>query len=207
LATSIPLFGSLFLDLKTFMAPAMSTCRALVEKVQVEKRNFAVSLVISFAISLVLSIIVTLALVYDLGVNSMNGWFFDSFPNANLFPTINNYADNAKTFQNVSWDQVGWTSLGGLMMGGILFARRILFWFPHPIGLILFLNPIAHRWWFSFFIAWLCKTFAVKYCKPDTYRNMKLVFMGLFIGELIVVAITAFVMLTFGKNMGITMNR
>jgi hypothetical protein len=207
LASSIPLFGAVFLDLKTFMAPAFSTCRALVEKVQAEKRNFVVSLILSFAVSIVLSIIVTLALVYDLGVNSMNGWFFDSFPNNNLFPTINNYADNFDTFQKVSWEQVGWTSFGGLMMGGILLARRVLFWFPHPIGLILFINPIAHRWWFSFFIAWLCKTFAVKYCKPKTYQSAKLFFMGLFIGELVVVAIAAIVMLTLGKNMGVTMNR
>jgi hypothetical protein len=42
LATAIPLFGSLFIDLKTFMASAMSTCRALAEKVKIEKGNFPV---------------------------------------------------------------------------------------------------------------------------------------------------------------------
>ena len=65
--------------------------------------------------------------------------------------------------------------------------RRALFWFPHPIGYIMLVNPLMARLWFSFFFGWICKKLVVKYGGKATFDSVRLVFIGHIVGELVAI--------------------
>lgn len=206
-APALPLYSSLFLDVKTFIAPTMMTAKNIAHRSKIPLKLFPIILFTGFALTLAISICTSLALLYDMGVGNMNSWFFNGLPNQYVFKNINVLLDNPEGTASFSTSQVIWTGVGGLCMGGILYCRTFLFWFPHPIGLLMYLNPLVRAYWFSFFLAWLFKSYAVKYCRPSTNQQLKYAFIGLILGELFIVALSTFVALADMGNMGITLNR
>lgn len=206
LAAIYPIYSVFFLDPKTFMAPAMMTVKALSDRLNAGRRPFAVAIAISFGVAFCTSVLVSLALVYDLGLPNMYSWFYRSFPTG-VYDGVNHVADGMKHYTSMDLPQTAWTFVGGATMTALLFARRLFFWVPHPLGMMLMMSPVTETHWFSFLLAWMFKSLAVRYSKPDTYRNLKLGFMGLFVGELVAVAIAALVAISGLGNMGLTLNR
>jgi hypothetical protein len=100
-----------------------------------------------------------------------------------------------------------WILTGGLMMAALLFFRRTSFWLPHPIGLIMLINPLMRAYWFSILIGWLAKTLVTRYGNRNTYINVRPLFVGLIVGELLIV--TASLILSYFLNLrtGIDLNR
>lgn len=206
-AAAMPLLGSFFMDVKTFIAPTMMTAKNLSHRSGVSKGAFASSLIVCLVFSLLISILTTLAMLYDLGSNSMQNWFMNGLPHNYLFKNSNMILNNPEVMTAFNASEVIWTGVGAVSMGVILYLRTFLFWFPHPIGLLMVANPLVGAYWFSFFLAWLFKTFSVKYCKPKTNKLLKNVFIGLIIGELLVVVISSIVNMAGLGNMLIDLNR
>ena len=89
-------------------------------------------------------------------------------------------------------DTVGakwWLLTGALLMVALLYFRRHVFWLPHPIGLMMLVNPMMTYYFFSIFIGWLCKSLVSKYGNKDVYRRFRYLFIGLIIGEIIAVGL------------------
>ena len=83
-----------------------------------------------------------------------------------------------------------------------------LFWFPHPIGFIMLINPLMTQLWFSFFLGWLFKKITVKYGGKATFDRVRDVFIGLILGELMAIFFWGAMSLILGvKVSGITLNR
>lgn len=82
------------------------------------------------------------------------------------------------------WDKVTWLGIGGAMMGLFLFLRTRLFWWPHPVGYVMWLNmqPI-YSMWFSYFLGWLIKSLILKFGGMRMYASGRRFFVGLVIGE------------------------
>jgi len=71
------------------------------------------------------------------------------------------------------------------------------------------INPLIHYLWFSFFIGWVCKKIVVQYGGKPSFDKVRLVMMGLIVGELVAIFIAgAITLLPFDVQVrGIDLNR
>ena len=103
--------------------------------------------------------------------------------------------------------ETGWLCAGAVLMGLLLYFRQFFFWLPHPIGLIMLVNPIMSVYWFSILIGWLAKYVVTKYGNKDAYTHMRNLFIGLILGELLLVVVSMVLSVWMGKDLGISLNR
>jgi len=143
-------------------------------------------------------------IVDDAGADAMSGWFYTAFPK-NTFTLIGNIS---KVPPMVSPSARGWLIFGALLMGALLYFRQNNFWLPHPIGLIMLINPLMASYWFSIFLGWLAKSLVTKYANKETYAKVRGLFIGLIVGEFLIVMLALIVATIFDCNTGnITLNR
>ena len=69
-------------------------------------------------------------------------------------------------------------------MSLLLYFRQKSSWIPHPIGLVMLINPVMFGFWGSIFIGWIFKSLASKYCTKDQYHSIRFFFIGLIVGHL-----------------------
>ena len=115
----------------------------------------------------------------------MQSWFYTSFPRS-LFGKI---SDISQVPPTAAPAEAVWTGAGALAMAALLYFRQTLFWLPHPIGMIMLVNPIMGAYWFSILLGWLAKSLVTKYGSKNAYVKARSLFIGLIIGELLMVVI------------------
>ena len=72
----------------------------------------------------------------------------------------------------------------------------------------MLINPLTANLWFSFLLGWLSKTMVVKYGGKVTFDKVRLIFIGLIIGEIMAVFIWSMIAISFDVPIGkVTMNR
>ncbi|MDP7130628.1 MAG: hypothetical protein QF437_09075, partial [Planctomycetota bacterium] len=158
---------------------------------------------IGIGVAIVVSVISHLILAYSSGADGMQNWFYTSFPRG-MFKKIVGIAKSQPV------DNAGgafWLAFGGSMMAGLLYLRQFYFWLPHPIGMIMLVNPIMGAYWFSIFLGWLAKSLITKYGNKETYRVVRSSFVGLIVGELIIIVLAMIVSVWTGSGIGIDLNR
>ena len=92
-------------------------------------------------------------------------------------------------------------------MALLLLLRQSFFWMPHPIGLVMLVNPIMGAYWFSIMLGWLCKMVVTRYGNKDTYLRVRPVFIGLIAGELLMIVIGMLVAYWLEVPMPISLDR
>jgi hypothetical protein len=92
-------------------------------------------------------------------------------------------------------------------MALLLYLRRFLFWLPHPIGLVMLVSPQMAAYWFSIFLGWIAKSLVTKYGNKETYATVRCLFLGLIVGELLMVALAMLVSSRLGIAIPIDLNR
>ena len=100
-----------------------------------------------------------------------------------------------------------WLGFGAVGMAALLYLRQSFFWLPHPIGMIMLVNPIMGTYWFSIFLGWLFKRLVTKYGSKEAYVKARTLFMGLIVGELLVVILAMIVSCKTGLTIPIDLNR
>lgn len=174
-------YSIMFLDIKTFIAPAMANALKIRDDAGMGRLRFHVGIAAGILIAMVVAILTHVILGYHQGADTMHGWFYSDFPKQ-VFDTIKTMAITEPT------DSAGgkwWLLSGGIIMALLIYFRQRVFWLPHPIGLIMFVNPLMGIYWFSIFLGWVFKTAVTKYGNKATYANMRMLFIGLIVGELI----------------------
>jgi hypothetical protein len=79
-----------------------------------------------------------------------------------------------------------WLAVGALVIYGLIVARSYFAWFPlHPVGFIMWTPYVMHAMWFSIFVGWLAKVLIMKYGGTDTYRKVLPGFLGLALGDVV----------------------
>jgi hypothetical protein len=201
----VVIISVMFWDLKCFIAPTMINAKFIAEKEHLPKYTFAITLFWGIILTLAVSTVFSLLLVYDQGISSMNQWFFQSFPPStlNLTSALVNTGHTLDKAELTS----GWFIIGSAMCGSLFYLRQFFFWAPHPIGLVMYVCRIANNYWFSFFLAWLFKGAAIKYCNHNTYKIIRALFIGLILGELTAIAISYVLGFMGFENMYLTLNR
>lgn len=109
---------------------------------------------------------------------------------------ISEYPQSARR----DWTQIGWIGGGGVLLSLTLVVRKFFFWFPHPIGFVMWMGPYPLVClWFSFFLGWLIKLAIVKFGGAQVYLNTKRFFIGIVVGEACATVIWKLVAACFGN--------
>lgn len=196
-------YSVLFLDIKTFIAPAMANSIKIRDDLRMKRGRFHLSIILGIGIALIASIATHIMLGYDKGGDAMSNWFYSSFPRG----LYNQIASMTKTMPVDNQGGLAWLIVGAVAMTGLLFFRQHFFWLPHPIGLIMLVNPIMRTYWFSIMVGWMAKVLVTKYGNSDSYRHARSAFIGLIIGELTLVILALLVTVWTGKHIPIDLNR
>ncbi|MFO7870022.1 MAG: DUF6785 family protein [Kiritimatiellia bacterium] len=169
-----------FWDIKAFIAPAMANALKVRDNVKMGRLRFHTAVAFGILAATVVAIATHIILGYKNGADGMHGWFY-STALTDIFSEIKNMAQSEPT------DVAGgkyWLLTGVIVMGALIFLRQRVFWLPHPIGLIMWVNPLMWQYWFSILLGWLFKTMVSKYGDNRTYAQFRAMFIGLILGEL-----------------------
>lgn len=180
LAPMMQAHSSLFFDMKCFIGPSIMNSFKMEEETRAQRWKFHGIVIAGILVTVAAGFVTLLYLVYGLGANRSINWFFTSGPNAFLNGTTRLIADGGET-PWLWWFfalGAGWAVLSLLM-------RQKFFWWLHPIGLVMLMNPLTRAYWLSFFVGWLCKKAAVSYGGRHTFARLRPLFIGLIFGELL----------------------
>ena len=174
-------YSIMFLDIKTFIAPAMANSLKIRDDAGMERFRFHFAIAVGILIAMAVAIVTHIVIGYHQGADAMHGWFYGGFPKG-VFDNIKEMSITHPTdSQGARW----WLLTGALAMGALLYFRQVVFWLPHPIGMIMLVNPIMGTYWFSIFLGWFFKTGVSKYGNKETYDKARMLFVGLIVGELL----------------------
>ena len=192
-APLVVFYSILFLDVKTFIAPAMANSIKIRDSLRMGRLRFHIGITVAILGALVVALLTHVILGYDRGGNHMHGWFYGGFPKQ-IFDTIKTMSvTNPVDVSGARW----WLLTGAAVMGVLIYFRQRVFWLPHPIGLIMWVNPIMRTYWFSIFLGWVFKSMITKYGNKDSYAKARIFFLGLMLGEILMCLI----------GVGISLNR
>ena len=202
-APFIAYYSILFQDIKTFIAPAMANGLKIRDDLKMSRKRYHLAVAIGIAVACTVAIGTAVMMCYASGADAMHNWFYNQFPKS-LFDHVANISRVPPT---ATPEGRFYVAFGAGLMAVLLYFRQSFFWLPHPIGLIMLVNPLMNAYWSSILIGWLAKSLVTKYGNKDTYAKVRGGFIGLIVGELVVVAIAMFVSLHMQRNLGIDLNR
>lgn len=197
-------YSLLFMDIKTFIAPAMANSLKLREDFRMRRGVFHLVVFLAIGVSAVTAVVFSLMMAYSPGgADSMHNWFYKGLPQW-TFDTLRSMLKDAP---HVSESARAWTMVGASAMALLMYFRQSMFWLPHPIGLVMFVNPIMGAYWFSIFLGWLANVAVTKYGNKNSFHQAKGFFIGLIIGELLMVALSFVLVMVWEIGTPIDLNR
>ena len=196
--------GILFLDIKVFIAPAMANALKLRDDFKMRRGVFHLAIAVAIIIAGVTAVITSLMMCYAGGADSMSYWFYSGLPRSAMLNAARNMVRDAPSSSPSS---MMWISIGAVIMSALLYFRQFIFWLPHPIGMIMLVNPLMRSYWFSILLGWMCNVAVTKYGNKETYHRARGFFIGLIIGELLIVILCTFVCMMTGQEIVIDLNR
>lgn len=202
-APLLPIYSIFFMDMKAFAAPNFLNAAKLQKDNGKGRRMFHTTIIVCVVLTAIFSLALIIFLSHLRGAQQMSQWYFSRAPIGTLNAAKGFVLDTAQAFSmNGAWVMIGaaWLCLS-------LWLRKSLFWFPHPIGFILLLNPLLASIWFSFLIGWIFKKITVKYGGKSTFDLLRPAFIGLIFGELAAIALWLVLGMALGFPPGIDLNR
>ncbi len=134
-------------------------------------------------VSFVVSWTTCVRLGYQNGGLQLNSWYW-KHGNGDWTMNFVNVVQQAP--QNTPW--INWlcVAIGAVATYGIVWMRGHYAWFPlHPIGYLMWGNYPSAIFWGSIFTGWLCKITITRYGGPDSYRKILPLFLGLILGDVV----------------------
>ena len=208
----LPVYWVLYLDVKAFAGSNILNAAKMEQDTAGDandkaarhsRRIYHLNLILTIAFVAIGSVLLLLVLTHVNGGYQMNRWFFNGGP-PSMFDRAVSIATSEPAMQ---WGNAMWYGIGAGYLLLSLRLRRTLFWWPHPIGLVMLCNPLMAQLWFSFFIGWICKRTVVKYGGKATFDKARGMFLGLIIGEIIAVLAWTLLGITTELTPNLTLNR
>jgi len=200
----VTVYSVLFLDIKTYIAPAILNSFKMQEETRASRRMFHLVVTVCIVVTVVVSSAFVIYLCYLKGADRMSG-FFTSASRYVMEKTqrLGGGEVEATSEWNWLWYLIG----GGWVVLSVLMRRRF-FWWLHPIGFVMLANPLTTSLWFNFFLGWICKKLAVKYGGRHQFARVRPLFIGLIFGELMAVFVWAILKQTLElEKVAISINR
>ena len=192
----------LFHDLRGFIVPSMATSLKIGNDMKMRRLRFHLSMTLAIVAAAVVAVITYIVIAYDKGQAAMNQ-DLAHMPQGAFGRFAAMVRDTPVDTTACFW----WLFFGAGVMAALLFLRRFVFWLPHPIGLIMFVNPVSMRsFWFSLMLGWGAKSLVSKYGNKDVYIRLRAFFVGLIVGELLLVVV-AMLLSYAGLQVHLDLNR
>lgn len=196
-------YGIMFLDIKAFIAPQMANALKIRDDFKMRRGVFHLAIALAIVAATLSAIAAILMLAYAHGADTMNSWFHTNMPK-NFFGNFNGMIKNPPVSSPTS---ALWLTVGAIVMAVLLYLRQFLFWLPHPLGMVMFVNPAMPYYWFSILLGWMGNVLVTKHGNKDAYRRACGFFIGLIVGELVIVILGMIISMLTGISIRIDLNR
>ena len=182
---------SLTLDLREFMMPYVMNGLKAGEEVRLRRRPLLLAMATAMVLAVLLSYYSVLQLCYRQGaINLMAGASGHVRQLASIL---------AGPQTGTDWTNTGFIMLGGLFLLLLVWMRNLFVWWPlHPIGYTMFSSWATFQLWFSIMLGWAVKYGVLKYGGLKVYRQIRPVFLGLVLGEVVCAGIWMIISLIAG---------
>lgn len=186
LAPIMPIYSIFFIQIKTLIAPSLLNSAKMYQDQKRDHLMYHMNIIIAIFVSVLFSIGFAIFWSHIGGAQSMSAHLYSNGPRG-IITTANMMLQEEYTALTMDFSTMGWYFAGATLIIFSIFTRQRYFWFPHPIGLVMLMNPMMHQIWFGFFIGWIFKKTAIKYGGKPTYDKLHAFFIGLIMGELIAI--------------------
>ncbi len=174
------LVDGFIVDLKAFIAPTMANALKIREQIRVPRHHFHLAIWAAIVVTTLVSVVTLIILSYQHGADNLQEWLNTATPKW-AFGGVKGVIESSGV---VKASDRGWLLGGAALMGLLLFSRRRVFGVPHPIGLLMLMNPNMFGFWASIMIGGTIKSLVSKYCTQEQYIAIRRFFIGLVLGHL-----------------------
>ena len=183
-ASSLPaagtIQGALMTDLRGFIMPSFIQGFKLAHDRKIALKPLLVLMLACSLITMAMGVYMNVRMGYETGGLSLDPWTAGA---ASRLPA-DSTANLVKGVKDASYWNLGWVGLGIALTYGMMLARSRFAWFPlHPIGLLISQSYPIGQIWFSVFLGWLFKVLITKFGGTDSYRKGVPLFLGLALGD------------------------
>lgn len=191
--------GHILSHFKGLFLPALSHAGRLAENVRGNRRNLMMAIGLGFIVSLAVCVTLTLYLGYRDGAYNFNSWEIVRAGEGHFKGTATWVKDGLTKEPSLPVyvehpDYTAFFGIGGGVMALLIYLRYRFVWWPlHPVGMAISGSYLARRTSFTIFMAWLIKLVMLKVGGPSVYRKSRPFFIGLLVGYILGVALSAFI--------------
>ena len=176
-----------FTDAKSLAMASMAHCSWITAAIKGRKRMVAIALVLAGIAAAVSSVAFTLYLGYETGAYNFRAFEFRTHPRI-----FDYWIRQMQTFNPPDWKRIGFFGFGAAGMALLTFLRYRVSWWPlHPVGFAIMETQAVRGTIFTIFLVWLCKLLILQIGGIALYRKGQPLFLGILVGFILGVAISA----------------
>jgi hypothetical protein len=169
----------LFLDLRESLMPALLHARKVTDGVR-NNRMVAIAILLTLAAGVAASFVAMLSVAYKFGMRDLQmDWstrttvaVYENIVSLIGSPTEPNH-----------WLLIFITAGAAVMLVLVVCYHQFYWWPIHPIGYLTAYSSAMWTLWFSFFVGWLCNVLCMRYGGTTLFKNSRMFFIGLIIGD------------------------
>jgi hypothetical protein len=169
----------LFLDLRESLMPGLLHARKVTDGVR-NNRKVAIAMMLALVAGVAASFTAMLAVAYKFGVRELDmDWA--SRTTVAVYENIFSLVESPAEPRN--WVLI-FIACGAAVMLALVVCYHRFYWWPiHPIGYLTAYSSAMWTLWFSFFVGWACNALCMRYGGTALFKNLRLFFIGLIIGD------------------------
>ena len=169
----------LFLDLRESLMPALLHTRKVTDGVR-NNRMVAAAIALTLVAGVAVSFVAMLSISYKFGMRDLQmDWATRTTVSVyeDIFSLIESPADPGRWVLN-------FIAVGAALMLVLVVCYHRFYWWPiHPIGYLTAYSSAMWTLWFSFFLGWLCNALCMHYGGTALFKNLRMFFIGMIIGD------------------------
>jgi hypothetical protein len=179
----------LYVDLRESLMPSLFHAGKVSQPMR-NKRMVISGVVITLLLAVFVSFLAMMALCYKYGIRELQ---LDWATRTSL--TV---VENVRTLVETPTQPGHWvqafTIAGAVFMLLLVICYHRFYWWPiHPIGYLVAYSTAMQVLWFSFFVGWMANALCMRYGGVALFRKLRLLFVGLIIGDFLMGGIWALI--------------
>jgi hypothetical protein len=201
-ASSIPTlaaFNQIFArEYRVALMPFFLNNLKMADDAKIKKKGLIISMALAILLMIAVSYVTILTLMYKFGGVNLTDWFTNWLPNSHVWSRATLYLT---TPMQPNLKDAMTMVIGGGVTVFLFVMRRIFLWWPfHPLGYLMGGGYAIHHIWFSTFLGWLLKVTILKIGGIKVYQKLLPAFLGLVLGEFVIIGAWVIVDLIAGTR-------
>jgi hypothetical protein len=186
----------LFVDLRESLLPSLFHA-AKVGEGRRPKKLYLAGIVVALALAVGVSFVAMLAVCHKYGLRDLQvDWETQTV--TTVYENVQRLLE-APAGPNAT--TIGFTLMGAAVMFALVVAYQRFYWWPiHPLGYLTMYSSAMRIMWFSFFLGWLCNQLTLRYGGIALLKRVRLLFIGLILGDFLMGGIFALIGLWAGQS-------